>query len=161
MQGNDRITVVISAIKSGSISPTTLQSGVIREANRFYHSTSVAVLHNTHYNISVCELVFGRHQPQRLFPREGQVVVGFGVIDWNRLPMDFVTPASEVSDSLNRHANVSFQCQRVHSSTVYGFQGGQFLLVLLKQVGQPIISIMSQKYLTDFDSRQTHEMPHT
>jgi len=51
--------------------------------------------------------------------------------------VDLVAPAGKVSEGLDRHAHVGLEGQRVHSSRVYGLDGGQLLLVLLHQVCQP------------------------
>lgn len=52
--------------------------------------------------------------------------------------MDLVTPASKVAESLDGHANMGLEGQCVNSSGVNGFNGGQFLLVLLHKVSQPV-----------------------
>jgi len=46
--------------------------------------------------------------PDGLSFGEGQIVIGLGVVDGDGESVYLITPASEVSQSLYRHANMSF-----------------------------------------------------
>jgi len=48
-----------------------------------------------------------------------------------------VTPAGEVSECVDGHADVGLESQGVDGPGVEGLQGGQLLLVFLHQLSQP------------------------
>lgn len=74
--------------------------------------------------------------PDRLPACECEVSVGTGMVNRNHWALDFVTPAGEVAERVDRHADVSLQCQRVDSAGVQALERRQLFLVRIHEISE-------------------------